>query len=306
MDKKACMISEKAHMSTPLVSVIVPVYKRAGDLQKTLESLAEQTFKDFELIVIDDASPDNSKAAAKRFTNNVIVNPVNKGPAYSRNRGIESSQTDLIVCIDSDCIAACDWLETIYNEFQDQDIDAVMGKTSIPHSTFLGDSIAALGYPGGANAGFENMWHVDENGFTDHITSCNFAARKDIFEKHGMFDEGFPMAGGEDSELSVRWSANGVKIKYCPDMKVYHKPITSLKHYMSWMIHRGRCGYHLKKKIGSVKGFLRLRLGSSWRIAKKNIFNLKIFLIILLICMMFVLQQTGYILASLKKKDLQD
>jgi len=285
-------------MTSPLISVIVPVYNRAQDLKKTLESIKKQTFRDFELIVIDDASSDSSAETAEQFADNVIVNDSNKGPAYSRNRGIEHAKGEYIACIDSDCTASDDWLQTVHREFSDPETDALMGNTSIPPSTFLGNSIACLGYPGGANAGFENMWPVDEHGYTDHITSCNFAARKHVFDKHGMFDETFPMAGGEDSELSVRWSGNGVKIRYCPDMKVYHKPITSLKYFMSWMIHRGRCGYHLKKKIGSIKGFLRLRIRSSWRIIQKNMFSLKIVLIIPLIFMMFVLQQAGYMLES--------
>lgn len=289
-------------MPEPLISVIVPVFNRASDLEKTLESLKEQAFRDFEIIVVDDASSDSSAETAEKYADCVIVNETNHGPAYSRNRGIEHARAPLTAFIDSDCTAASDWLETVYRELQSDSIDAVMGNTSMPDSTYIGDSIAALGYPGGANAGFENMWHVDEHGYTDHITSCNFGARTSVFEQHGMFDESFPMAGGEDSELSVRWSANGVTIKYCPDMKVYHKPVTSLRAYMSWMVRRGRCGYHLKKKIGSVRGFLRLRIWSSYRIVRRNLFSLNIILIIPLILMMFVLQQMGYIIESRKNK----
>jgi GT2 family glycosyltransferase len=285
-------------MGRTSISVIVPVHDRARDLRKALESLARQTVREFDLVVVDDASTDDSAEVAREFTDRVVTNPANRGPAHSRNRGIALATGEIVAFLDSDCVAAPDWLETLRAALEDDRVDAVMGNTSIPRSTWLGDSIAALGYPGGANAGFATLWPVDDEGFTDHITSCNFAARRRAFEKGGVFDESFPLAGGEDSELSIRWSARGVRIRYCDTMRVDHKPVTSLRSFVSWMIYRGRAAYHLRQRTGSIEGLLKLRLRSSLRIFLRNLLGPRGLPVTVLILMMFVLQQYGYGLES--------
>lgn len=283
------------------ISIVVPVYNYATHLKKTLLSLKQQSITDFELIVVDDGSTDNSAEVAKNFTDKVIKNRKNCGPAISRNKAIKLAKRNIIAFIDSDCIADQDWIKNILEALKDTEVDAIMGNTKIPKSTFIGDSISELGFPGGANAGFENMWHVDETGFTDHLTSCNFAARKIIFEKYGVFDESFPLAGGEDPELAYRWSKLGVKIKYIPKVIVLHQPRTSLISFSKWMIYRGRSNYYFKRKIGNIKGFLKLRIWSSSNIIKKNIFSIKIILLIPLLILSFLFQKLGYILEYIKK-----
>lgn len=283
----------------PKISVVVPVYNYAKHLKKTLESIRNQSFKNFELIVVDDGSTDGSAKVAKIFADRVIINKKNSGPAVSRNKGIKAAKADIIAFTDSDCIAAKDWLKNILMGFNNK-ADAVMGNTKVPKSTFLGDSISALGFPGGANAGFENMWHVSKEGFTSHITSCNFAARKDVFRQHGMFDESFPLAGGEDPELSYRWSRKGVRIRYCQNAVVYHEPRTSLISFARWMVYRGRSNYYFKRKIGNVGGFVKLRLWSSKNIIRRYIFNPKIIFIVPLLFLSFLLQQIGYYLEKKK------
>jgi glycosyltransferase involved in cell wall biosynthesis len=282
---------------------VVPVYNYATHLKKTLLSLKQQSITEFELIVVDDGSTDNSAEVAKNFTDKVIINTKNCGPAISRNRAIKLAKGKIIAFIDSDCIADKDWLKNILETLKDDEVEAVMGNTKIPKSNFIGDSISELGFPGGANAGFENMWHVDKNGFTDHLTSCNFAVRKIIFQKYGMFDESFPLAGGEDPELSYRWSNLGVKIKYSPKVIVLHEPRTSLISFSKWMIYRGRSNYYFKRKIGNINGFLRLRIWSSFNIIKKNILSIRIILLIPLLILSLIFQKIGYILESIKKKN---
>lgn len=285
------------------ISIVVPVYNSATHLKKTLLSLKQQSVNDFELIVVDDGSSDNSAEVARCFADKVMINRKNSGPAISRNKAIKMANGEIIAFIDSDCIADKDWLKNILESLEDNNVDAVMGNTKIPKSTFIGNSISELGFPGGANAGFENIWHVNEDGFTDHITSCNFAARKYIFDKFGLFDESFPLAGGEDPELSYRWSMNGVRIKYSPKVIVLHEPRTKLISFAAWMIYRGRSNYYFKKKVGNVKSFVKLRIWSSKNIIKKNVFTPKIFIVVPLLILSFVFQEIGYIMESIEKKN---
>lgn len=276
------------------ISVIIPVYNQSRTLKNTLESIKNQTFRDYEIILVDDASTDNSYQIAKRYTKNIIKNKTNQGPSITRNKGIKAAKADIIAFIDSDCIADKNWLENIYKIFQEESTNIIMGQVKIPKSTFLGDSISALGFPAGGNLGFEKVWRV-KNKFTDHISSCNMASRKKVFEKYGMFDETFPLAGGEDSELSIRLARKGILTKYTPEALVYHEPRKSLKSFINWQIYRGRSNYHFQKRVGKVRNFIKLRLWYAKNVLTSNLFDLKIILILPLLTLSFILQQYGYI-----------
>ena len=97
-----------------------------------------------------------------------------------------------------------------------------MGKIVLLPSNFLGDSISALGFPAGGSIGFDKIWKVDAKGFTDSLSTCNCAIRKDAFEKIGGFDESFPFPGGEDSLLAYNLRNLNYRIKYCTNIVVYH------------------------------------------------------------------------------------
>ena len=93
----------------PAVSVIVPTYNRASFLKKALESLAQQTFKDFEIIVIDDGSNDETPDIIKTYLPKInprslisIVSKENHGVSWARNQGILKSQASWIAFLDSD------------------------------------------------------------------------------------------------------------------------------------------------------------------------------------------------------------
>lgn len=288
------------HNNPPKISVVIPVYNQAELVRKALESLKAQSFRDFEIIVVDDASTDDSYEIAKQYTPKAFKNLKNKGPAFNRNLGIKVAEADIIAFTDSDCVADQNWLKSIFEAMQDTNTGVVMGKTTIPKSTYLGDSISALGFPAGANVGFDKIWKVDKDGFTDHISSCNVAIRKSIIEKFGGFDESFPMAGGEDTELSYRYTKNGVKIKYLPPANIFHIPRDCFSSFVKWQVYRGRTNYHLKRKIGKIGGFVKLRLWSSKNILRHSLFTIRFPMVGFLLGLSFVLQQYGYMLEKYK------
>jgi len=90
-------------MSTPLVSVVLPVYNRAATVARAVESVLAQSFRDFELIVVDDGSTDGSRAAVEAFGPQVrlFVQP-NAGPYAARNTALRHARGELIAFIDSD------------------------------------------------------------------------------------------------------------------------------------------------------------------------------------------------------------
>jgi glycosyltransferase involved in cell wall biosynthesis len=90
----------------PKVSVVIPNYNRAGDLQRCLDSLVAQTFDDFEVLVCDDGSTDNSAEVAAGFTDRLDLRFETAenfgGPARPRNRGIARARAPFIAFLDSD------------------------------------------------------------------------------------------------------------------------------------------------------------------------------------------------------------
>lgn len=92
---------------TPLVSVVLTVYNRPEKVCKTIESILNQTFKDFELLIIDNASTDDTVERIKKFDDpriRLIVNERNMGQTYSLNRGLDEAKGKYIARIDSDDI----------------------------------------------------------------------------------------------------------------------------------------------------------------------------------------------------------
>jgi len=102
----------------PYFSVIIPLYNREKVLSQTLDSLKRQTFHDFEVIIVDDASTDNSLELALRYdmpNKKILKNEVNSERCVSRNRGIEAAEGKYICFLDSDDVFLSDHLQTFYD-----------------------------------------------------------------------------------------------------------------------------------------------------------------------------------------------
>jgi len=279
------------------VSVVIPNYNGEKSLLRTLEALKNQTFQDFELVVVDDCSTDGSLAVARKYAGKVLSTLKNSGPATARNMGIKNSQGELILLTDADCVPSLDWVEKMTAQFKNNGMQVVMGKVEIERSNFIGDSISALGYPAGGSIGFENIWKVSPEGYTSTFSSCNCGFRRKVFDEFGFFDEDFPCAGGEDTLLARKISNGGGKIKYCPEAVVTHEARAGLRAFMRWQAKRGECIYLFRKKVGSIKGDIKNRLWSISNTIKMHLRDPKIFMIIPLLALSMASQQYGYLKA---------
>ena len=89
----------------PRVTVLIPTYNAAAYLTETLESVCTQTFRDFELLIVDDGSRDDTLAMARRFESRLtlrIIEQANAGPAAARNNGVRQAHGEYVAFIDSD------------------------------------------------------------------------------------------------------------------------------------------------------------------------------------------------------------
>ncbi|MBN1625851.1 MAG: glycosyltransferase [Deltaproteobacteria bacterium] len=276
-----------------LISVIIPAYNAQKSLSSLLDSLTVQSYRGFEIIIVDDCSTDHTSVVAQRYDFQLINLEKNRGPAFCRNIGSGKANGEILAFTDSDCRADLDWLENIHRHFINDEADALIGKVILNPSNSLGDSISALGFPAGGSVGFDKIWRVDGNGFTNSLSSCNCAIKKDAFESAGGFDETFPYAGGEDSYLAYSLMQSGHTIKYCPDVIMYHEARDSLKDFLKWQFRRGVSSYIFSQKVKEKKDFFRLRYWSTKNVIKNGLNDKKMPLILMLLFIGLAMQTAG-------------
>ncbi len=99
---------QSVNISTPRVTVFIPVFNAEEFLYDTISSALGQTFRNFELLVVDDGSTDNSVTILESFSDNrlrIIKNEINKGRPFTRNRGIELAKGEYPAVLDADDLA---------------------------------------------------------------------------------------------------------------------------------------------------------------------------------------------------------
>ncbi len=248
-----------------MISVIVPCFGTPPErLASLLTSLASQTYPEMEVIVVDDGtSPSFGPSLSPSLPDDrfrVVANRGHTGPAGARNRGVEESRGELLFFTDSDCELAPGTLEAAVRALEADSL--VAGNTVTRCRSAFARAVACLGFPGGGLLGFDRVWRVDASGHTTSVSGCNFAIRREAFEAIGRFDPSFPFAGGEDTVLGKTAVARGLTIRYEPEQLVYHAGRETWRSFVSWQITRGRGTFHVVRRLGSIRDFVKLRLWS--------------------------------------------
>lgn len=110
-----------------LISVIVPVYNVEKYLKECLDSLLNQTYKDIEIIIVDDGSTDNSGKICDEYKNknkNInVIHKKNEGLGFARNTGLENVHGEYVTFVDSDDYVEKDFIEKLYNYMVEQKVD---------------------------------------------------------------------------------------------------------------------------------------------------------------------------------------
>ncbi|MDX2435320.1 MAG: glycosyltransferase [Desulfobacterales bacterium] len=181
------------------VSVIIPTYNRAQRLGKAIDSVLVQSHQDFELIVVDDGSEDNTDELIENYNSDIVyIRQENSGAAAARNRGIEKARYNLLAFLDSD-----DWFAE--NKLKTQ-IEAMSQNPSclISHTN-------EIWYRNGQILN-QKLKHRKNSGdiFSRSLELCavgmsTIMIHKEIFDRYGFFDEGYPCC--EDYEFWLRISA---------------------------------------------------------------------------------------------------
>ena len=210
-------------------TIVIPNLNGAGWLRDSIESIWAQTEQDFELIVVDNASTDESLAIARSYVGRerytLIENDHNTGFSAAVNQGIRAAKGDYVVMFNNDAFAEPDWLaELIAAAEQDERIFAVQS-LMIRHferdiADDAGDYVTLFGWACKRGDGFPwRRYQKPQRIFS----ACGGASlyRKKILDEIGWFDELF-FAYFEDVDLSWRANSLGYKNWYCPSAKCYH------------------------------------------------------------------------------------
>lgn len=125
-------------MSVPAISIIVPVYNVETYLPACLESIRQQTFHDFELILVNDCTPDNSQVIIDKFIKDnsdiiiqVVSHTVNRGLSAARNSGINVARGKYLYFLDSDDSITKDCLQTLHEASIDSTPDIIVGENRL-------------------------------------------------------------------------------------------------------------------------------------------------------------------------------
>lgn len=211
------------------VSVVIPNLNGRNLLGDCLTSLEKQTFRDFEVVLVDNASDDRSVDFVKdsfKWVAKIIENSENVGFAAASNQGINASCGEFIALLNNDTEAHPEWLEQLVKAAEANPGSGMFAsKTLFFDDRNIIDTTGHLFYPDGLNRGRGRL-ETDEGQYDDKTdvffpSGCAGLYRRAMFDEIGLFDE-YHFAYGDDTDVGVRGRLAGYGCLFVPDAVVYH------------------------------------------------------------------------------------
>ena len=228
-----------------LYSVVIPVYNRPDEIDELLESLTQQTYKNFEVLIIEDGSSDKCVHIVDKYRNQLNIRyyyKANTGQGFSRNFGFSKANGDYFVVFDSDCIIPPHYFQTVTNRLSTEYIDCWGGPDRAHHSfspvqKAINYSMTSFFTTGGMRG--SNISLTDY-----HPRSFNMGISKEVYDITG----GYKITRmGEDIEFSIRIIEHGFHSAYIERAYVYHKRRTNFKQFFKQLHFFGRARINIKR-----------------------------------------------------------
>ncbi|PJI25539.1 glycosyl transferase family 2 [Prevotella intermedia] len=227
-------------------SIIVPVFNRPDEVDELLSSLLNQTFTDFEVLIVEDGSQKPCDEVCNKYADRLDLHyfmKPNSGPGQSRNYGAERAKGEYLLILDSDVVLPKGYLNAIEEELKREPADA-FGGPDAAHESFT-DTQKAISYSmtsffttGGIRGGKKKLDKF-------YPRSFNMGIRRDVY----MELEGFSkMRFGEDIDFSIRIFKAGKRCRLFPETWVWHKRRTDFRKFYRQVYNSGIARINLYKK----------------------------------------------------------
>ena len=227
-------------------SIIVPVFNRPDEVGELLESLAQQTFKDFEVIIVEDGSQRTCKDVCDQFAGILPLHyyyKENSGPGQSRNYGAERANGEWLIVLDSDVVLPPDYLRNVETGRKEAGF-AAFGGPDAAHPSFtpvqkaISYSMTSFFTTGGIRGGKAKLDKF-------YPRSFNMGIRREVYRELGGFSK---MRFGEDIDFSYRIVEAGHKTRLLPDAWVWHKRRTDFRKFFRQVYNSGIARINLEKR----------------------------------------------------------
>jgi glycosyltransferase involved in cell wall biosynthesis len=206
--------------SSPAVSVVIPAYNAQAFLARAIRSVEQQTFEDFEIVVVDDGSTDGTADVAGSFSSVRLVRRPHLGAAATRNRGLEEARGDLVAFLDADdewlpekLARQLEFMESMRSSFSYTDSYIVRDGRRRRYSDLArprrGEILAPL---------------LDEWLDQAFITINTVVAARVLLRSVGGFEGGIPTASNEDYGLWLKLALRGTRFDYLDEpLALYYR-----------------------------------------------------------------------------------
>ena len=226
-------------------SVIIPLYNRPQEIKELLETLTLQTYKQFEVLVIEDGSVNDAADIVNSFAGKLdihyFVKP-NSGQGFTRNYAFERAKGDYFIILDSDCLIPADYLRIVNDSLTKNWLDAYGGPDDA-HPSFT-PTQKAISYAMTSPFTTGGMRGNKKGIAKFHPRSFNMGISREVWEKTCGF---IITRMAEDLEFSIRAQRMGFKTGLIPEAKVYHKRRTNFLQFYKQLHFFGRGRINLYK-----------------------------------------------------------
>lgn len=220
----------------PLVSIIIVNWNGAHLLNECLTSLLKTTYPNFEIIVIDNNSADESELVVNKFTSVIFYkNSFNSGYTGGNNIGFKISKGEYVVTLNNDIIVDPYWLDSAINLFQKYPSTGIISCRQMQYyqpqlidGLYNHFSRDLTFIPFGNNERYDLNKNYSVTGYVLVANGGSAILRREMLDQIGGFDEKF-FAYYDETDLCIRANLHGWKVIYNPDSVVFHKGSQSFK-----------------------------------------------------------------------------
>ncbi|WP_159807586.1 glycosyltransferase [Cellulomonas citrea] len=210
----------------PAVSVIIPVHGQWAYTQQCLRSLMDTTGDDVEIVVVDDASPDESLAELRRVPGvQVVALEVNRGFIGACNAGIAASRGELVVLLNNDTQVRTGWLDAMREAIADPTVGLVGAQLVYPDGRL--QEAGGIIWSDGSGWNYGRLGNPEDPAVTyprdvDYCSGAAIMLRRDFLVGLGGLDERYAPAYYDDADLAFAVRAAGLRVRYEPRAVVVH------------------------------------------------------------------------------------